>query len=196
MSSKLILETKKRHILEATRALLVGKGLHSLTLDEVAKKAGVAKGTLFLHYKNKEELLAAAYLDLSDSLESTLKQITESSLNGGVLLQATVEAILSYLDTNSDFLLQIGPDRFSGCGPKSCRELAKKIAGDMGYLSQILDRFSKSSGVRLKNPQRCACVLFGLCRASLLYRIFVETKETLRDRASSVVDIFLNGVQL
>lgn len=192
---KTALETKKRHILESARILLVGRGLQGLTLDEVAKKAGVAKGTLFLHYKNKEELLSAAYLDLSDSLESALKNIADSTAQGMNLLQITVEAILSYLDTNSDFLLQIGPDRFSGCGPKSCRELAKKIAGDMGHLSKILDQFSKSSGIRLKNPRWGACILFGLCRASLLYRLFVEKKESLRVRAAMVVDIFLNGVR-
>jgi len=194
--NKISLGEKKRHILESARLLLVSRGLQGLTLDDVAKKAGVAKGTLFLHYKNKEELLSAAYLDLSDSLESALKGIADSAAQGSDLLQTTVEAILSYLDTNSDFLLQIGPDRFPGCGPKSCRELAKKIAGDMGHLSKILDKFSKSSGVRLKNQWRCACVLFGLCRASLFYRIFVENKESLRARASSVVDIFLNGVRV
>ncbi len=115
---KAALDLKKRHILESARILLVGHGLQGFTLDDVAKKAGVAKGTLFLHYKNKEELLSAAYLDLSDSLEAALKGIMESPLRGADLLERTVEVILSYLDTNSDFLLQIGPDRFSGCGHK------------------------------------------------------------------------------
>lgn len=192
---KLSLGIKKRRILESARALLVKKGISGWTLDDIAKKAGVAKGTLFLHYANKEELLSAAYLDLSDSLESTLKNITESSAAGLQLLEMTAEAVLSYLDTNSDFLLQVGPDRFSGCGQKSCRKLAKRIAGDMGHLSQILNRFSRSSGIKMKDPKRAACVFFGLCRASLLYRLFTDREENLPERAHVVVDFFLNGVR-
>ncbi len=189
------LSIKKRRILESTRSMLVKKGISGWTLDDVAHKAEVAKGTLFLHYKNKEELLSAAYLDLSDSLESALREISESTLKDSSLLKTTAKSILSHLDTNSDFLMRVGPDRFSGCGQKSCRKLAKRIAGDMGYLSQILYRFSKTSGIKMKDPKRAACVFFGLCRASLLYRLFSGKKEDLSRRADSVVDFFLNGVR-
>ena len=188
------LEIKKRRILESARGLLVGHGLQNLTLDEVAKNAGVAKGTLFLHYKSKEELLRAAYLDLAYSLEAALKKIEDSDLKGQTLLEKTAEAILSYLDVNSDFLLQIGPDRFSGCGPKSCRELAEKISGDMGRLQKILVRCSKSSSIVIRDYPRSACFFFGLCRASLIYRIFVHKGESLKSRAKRVVHVFLNGV--
>ncbi len=190
------LEIKKRRILKSARGLLVGHGLQNLTLDEVAKNAGVAKGTLFLHYKSKEELLRAAYLDLAYSLEAALKKIEDSDLKGQTLLEKTAEAILSYLDVNSDFLLQIGPDRFSGCGPKSCRELAEKISGDMGHLQKILVRCSKSSDIAIRDYSRSACFFFGLCRASLLYRIFVHKGESLKSRAKRVVHVFLNGVAI
>ncbi len=192
MSSNL--ELTKRRILDSARDLLVGRGIQNLTLDEVAKKAGVAKGTLFLHYKSKEELLRSAYLDLAYSLEAALKKIEDSNLKGQALLEKTAEAILSYLDTHSDFLLQIGPDRFPGCGPKFCRELASKIAGDMGQLQKILVRFSKSSPSSIRDIPRSACFFFGMCRASLLYRIFVHKGESLKSRAKKVVHVFLNGV--
>ena len=85
MSSNL--ELTKRRILDSARDLLVGRGIQNLTLDEVAKKAGVAKGTLFLHYKSKEELLRSAYLDLAYSLEAALKKIEDSNLKGQALLE-------------------------------------------------------------------------------------------------------------
>ena len=46
-------DSTKRRILEAARRLLVERGAEGVVLDDVAKRAGVAKGTLFLHYKNK-----------------------------------------------------------------------------------------------------------------------------------------------
>lgn len=36
--------------------IFAGKGYHSTTMDEIAQAIGVAKGTLYYHYKNKEEL--------------------------------------------------------------------------------------------------------------------------------------------
>ena len=57
----------KELILEATETLLQNKKISDISLAEIAKTAGVSKGTLFYHYKNKNELmidLTDKYLDL------------------------------------------------------------------------------------------------------------------------------------
>ena len=47
-------------ILDAALRVFARCGLHKTNLDEVAKEAGISKGTIYLYFKDKEELFVAA----------------------------------------------------------------------------------------------------------------------------------------
>ena len=53
-------ERKKRRILEAATKLFIEQGYRKTSVDEVAREAGVAKGTVYLYYKTKADLLMHA----------------------------------------------------------------------------------------------------------------------------------------
>ncbi|MEM6995585.1 MAG: TetR family transcriptional regulator [Myxococcota bacterium] len=58
---------RRRSILETAVGLLQAQGFHEITMAEVARRAGLAKGTLYLYFKSKEELfLAALEMELDD----------------------------------------------------------------------------------------------------------------------------------
>ena len=50
---------KKRAILEATLAVLRERGLSGLKMEEVARRAEVGKGTIYLYFRDKRDLLKA-----------------------------------------------------------------------------------------------------------------------------------------
>jgi len=50
----------RQGILDSTIGLLMRDGIPGLTMERVAAEAGVAKGTLYVYFKNKEEILDAA----------------------------------------------------------------------------------------------------------------------------------------
>ncbi|NYB27462.1 MAG: TetR/AcrR family transcriptional regulator [Methanobacteriaceae archaeon] len=52
-------EEKKEAILDAAEAIIAEKGFRYMTMDQVANAADVAKGTLYLYFKNKISLCAA-----------------------------------------------------------------------------------------------------------------------------------------
>jgi AcrR family transcriptional regulator len=52
-------EARPQELLDAALALFVEKGFAATRSDEVAVRAGVSKGTLYLYYPSKEELLKA-----------------------------------------------------------------------------------------------------------------------------------------
>ena len=52
-------ESRPQELLDAALALFVEKGFAATRADEVALRAGVSKGTLYLYYPSKEELLKA-----------------------------------------------------------------------------------------------------------------------------------------
>jgi AcrR family transcriptional regulator len=52
-------EARPQELLEAALALFVERGFAATRLDEVATRAGVSKGTLYLYFSSKEELFKA-----------------------------------------------------------------------------------------------------------------------------------------
>ncbi|WP_282778672.1 MULTISPECIES: TetR/AcrR family transcriptional regulator [unclassified Nocardia] len=52
-------DVRRRQILDATADLLLEDGYDALTMGKAAARAGVAKGTVYLYFTSKQELLAA-----------------------------------------------------------------------------------------------------------------------------------------
>ena len=52
-------EARPEEIIDAALELFVERGYAATRLDDVAARAGVSKGTLYLYFKNKEELIKA-----------------------------------------------------------------------------------------------------------------------------------------
>lgn len=50
---------RRAAILQAAKAIFVRKGVLATTMDDVAQRAEVAKGTLYLHFRTREEMFAA-----------------------------------------------------------------------------------------------------------------------------------------
>ena len=68
MSDPLVLErpaeaaedsAKRRQIVEGARNIFLSQGFDAASMADIAKAAGVSKGTLYVYFKNKEQLFAA-----------------------------------------------------------------------------------------------------------------------------------------
>jgi len=60
-----------RAILDATRELLAEGGVRKLTVEGVAARSGVAKTTIYRHYRGKHELALAVLIDMVEQVVST-----------------------------------------------------------------------------------------------------------------------------
>lgn len=70
--------TKKEKIFQAALHLFVENGIDKTPTAKIASEAGVATGTLFHHFKSKEELVNALYLDVKASIAEAMSSgVTE-----------------------------------------------------------------------------------------------------------------------
>jgi len=68
-SSKTKTETDKRsRIIEASINVFAEKGFHSSRVSDIAKGAGVADGTIYLYFRNKEDLLLCIFEEKMEDL--------------------------------------------------------------------------------------------------------------------------------
>ena len=56
-------QERRRSILRAARETFFQNGFHHATVDSVAERAEVSKGTVYLYFESKESLLAHLLLD-------------------------------------------------------------------------------------------------------------------------------------
>src|SRR5437773_4529805 len=97
-----VTEFRTAGILEAAKRVFAKKGFHDATVDDVANAAGLAKGTVYLYYRSKQDVYLAAlkfgigemYNVLVDEVGKV--QITEQKL------KTLIAAKLDYFDENRD----------------------------------------------------------------------------------------------
>ena len=56
---EIVTEFRTREILAAARRLMQSRGLEAITMEEIAAAAGVAKGTVYLYFQGKDDLIQA-----------------------------------------------------------------------------------------------------------------------------------------
>jgi AcrR family transcriptional regulator len=75
---------RAEHILDTAATLLVRWGFRKTTVDDVARAAGVAKGTIYLHWKDKNELFRAALMRAQEQVNSEMRERIAADPEGGL----------------------------------------------------------------------------------------------------------------
>jgi AcrR family transcriptional regulator len=87
---------RRRDLLDAGLAVFLEKGVAGSTLDHVTQRAGVAKGTFYLHFDSKEHLLAALQADFEQRLVERIdSRVAETGGSWAVRLDTWVDAALA-----------------------------------------------------------------------------------------------------
>jgi AcrR family transcriptional regulator len=81
-------QERAQRILDAAAALLLRWGYNKTTIDDIARQANVAKGTIYLHWKTREELFAALItrekLEIGEEIKQRLAEDPEGVTLRGI----------------------------------------------------------------------------------------------------------------
>jgi AcrR family transcriptional regulator len=81
-------DARPQELLDAALALFVEKGFSATRTEEVAARAGVSKGTLYLYFQSKEDLLKAVIRDnLADRIAAGAELVARHQGSAAALLQ-------------------------------------------------------------------------------------------------------------
>ena len=88
-------EERADRILDAAGELMLRWGYNKTTIDDIARYAGVAKGTIYLHWKTREDLFTALMQREYIRLAEDIKQRIVSDPEGGTLSGITKHTMLA-----------------------------------------------------------------------------------------------------
>ncbi|MHB9072478.1 MAG: TetR/AcrR family transcriptional regulator [Desulfobaccales bacterium] len=95
---EIITAFRTREILAAARTLLDQRGLEAMTMDEIAAVAGVAKGTLYLYFQSKDDLILAMMSQVGENILHDVESSLHSPGTPSERLIRMVAVLLGYLE--------------------------------------------------------------------------------------------------
>lgn len=181
-------------ILDAAEELAAEVGVPGTNLQAVAKRAGVAVGTIYNHFEDRSELFAELFARRREELLETLDAATKSAARAGfeAQLRSYVSTVFSYFDTRRAFLRlaldgqahKPPPVRKAGEAHNSMEQLTLRA-------ERIVRAGVKEKRIRAEAVELAPYFLTAAVRAVLIAR--VDSPKPLAGETDRVIDLFLKG---
>jgi TetR/AcrR family transcriptional regulator len=101
----------KRLIFDAALQLAGERGITGTTMDDVAERAGVAKGSLYYNFASKDKLFEGLLLEGMGALTEALRE-SRAGKTGRVAIEALVATLLGRIAANTALAKVIAGDIF------------------------------------------------------------------------------------
>ncbi len=82
---------KYKQIIDAAVEVIAENGYHASQVSKIAKKAGVADGTIYLYFKNKEDILVSMFQEKMGQFVEIIKEDIETKQTAMEKLYALIE---------------------------------------------------------------------------------------------------------
>src|SRR5678815_4116842 len=99
-----VTDYRRQQILNAACRSFARHGLHATTVDQIARAAGVAKGTVYLYYRSKEDLLGHALTEGIAGLRTETLPIITSDAPLEARLRRFLGAMIAFFNRRRDLI--------------------------------------------------------------------------------------------
>ena len=195
---EVVKEYRVGEILDAARKVVGRFGFEGATIDRVADEAKVAKGTIYLYFRNKDDLLHSAVVEGLRSFIAELQGCDDSNRSPIERIGALIREMFRLQNSNQDFLKALILDsRFVTYAPgdKREQELREVYAAFIEHIAAVLRSAIEVGAIRSVDPQLAAFMLSEMMNGTLRRRLVGFASTPPEADAEAVLDLFLYGVR-
>jgi AcrR family transcriptional regulator len=193
-------------IAQVAKAVFAERGYQQATLEEIAQRAGMSKATIYLYYKNKDDL----FLHVVEKLaETTIAETAQAAEAPGAPLDKLAHIVhgkMAFYEHEREFFrIYLNEKHGLDLNEKHGLEIApkdphKRLLRDMylqgvDMLACVLQEGMDAGVLRPMEPQRLAFFLQEMMSTVLGQRIQGKTKTSVEEDAAQLLDLFLHGAQ-
>jgi AcrR family transcriptional regulator len=185
------LEARRDSILSAARWVFARQGYAETLVDDIADQAGIAKGTLYLYFRSKEEIYMAALLQDARRLNTVTRERMEQADTWDEKLKAFMTVRLEYLDTNQDFL-RIFLAEIRAMMLRNAKihcELHQVVRESEGQLAQVFAVATARREIRGVDPELAAMTVSDLTRGLMERRLLGWSCGSAGEEVDFAVDL-------
>lgn len=185
------MQDKARQILRAAEKLFMSRRYHQATIEEVARKAGVGKGTIYRYFKDKEDLYYKIILTGLDELVESLEPSEGDKEDSAQELRTVVSKIVEFFSRRRSLFALMRSEQLRRSSARKkvwgqCKQKNEKI---IGAVASVIGRGMETGRYKDRLPPKAAArLLLGMVRSALWHTDDMPEGEDLSGIITHVFD--------
>ena len=196
-------ERRRQQIIVAAKRVFSEKGFSKTTMEDIAREAELSPGTLYLYFRNKDELYASLSLRILQYMNIRLEDVKkENDSNPEQKIASIKEALHDVYQFDPMILINM----FHLQSSETLKNLSSPLLENITELSRnslqiIADIFKNSSGrntLLTRQPTAAADIVWSLFTGVVLWeeskRMIDDDKDYLKPTLDIAFEIFARGI--
>lgn len=177
---------KKNNIIKIAANLFSQKSFHDVTMDEIAEKVGVAKGTIYLYFSSKDNLLFEILEHTFGSIEALLEKEVNTASLAPEKLKNVLAIIIKFYRGNIDVLKILSRDETHLI--QEHHDLTEKWRlRRIELYEKIIEKGIKEGSFKTRNTELAALILYGAVGAVMVFYDLDKSPETIAEELYSEI---------
>jgi AcrR family transcriptional regulator len=179
-------------IRDAAMRVVARKGYDHVTVQDIADEAGVAKGTVYLYFKSREDVLEKTMAFSFEEFHELIRAAIVATVTFRDRVEKIVEAQLDFFEQKQEFFRLY----LAMAEPLGERRL-RKHASYRTHIAQLVSMIQTAAlngEVRSHSPERMAIALASVVRDVGLQRMTEKNKRPLREDVEFVCEFICRGI--
>lgn len=185
---------KRDAIISAALDVFSQQGFQKTKVRDIARRADVADGTVYLYFKDKDDLFISAFRDLMDGWLNRLQASIDP-------LEDELEKILTFFELHTE-LFTSNPDRarFVAVELRQSTDFHRKypefwpLQSYLNYLKDLCEAARKAGKIRDIDTDILVTILIGTMDFALFQWVLSSDPEDLGIIKEKIVDIVRHGI--
>jgi AcrR family transcriptional regulator len=196
-------ERRRQQIIIAAKRVFSDKGFNKATMEDIAKEAELSPGTLYLYFKNKEELYASLSLRILQYLHIRVSHVNkERDLDPVKKLDALMEAMYDVYDFDPLIIINMfhlqSSETLKNLSDELLQEIKDLSRKSIGAIATIFEEGIRAGVFTERHPHALADIFWSLFSGVVLWeaskKIVDERKDYLRETLKTAFDVFRCGI--
>jgi len=188
---EVVQEFRVQSIQDAAMTVIARRGITAATMQEIAEEAGVAKGTIYLYFKDRDELVDKTF---ERAITELLKRIDAALAIEGTFeqkLRASLGAKFSFFQEHREFFRLYHSLRY----PEGKRRTQKQYDAQLERMAAMLEDAMRSGEIRRKDSKRLALIISEAISAVIIRRVMEENPPAESADIDLLMDTILDGIR-
>jgi len=195
---EVVQEFRIQSIQEATMRVIARKGMAAATMQEIAEEAGVAKGTIYLYFRDRDELVEKTFENAITQLHDRIDEAMNAVGSFEEKLRRMLTAKMRFFQENREFFRLYMSLRYPEGNPQQQRRQKShcqpRYQSRVEQFAALLQQGMDAGELRPMNARRLAIFLIEGSNAVTIERVMEEAPPAEQEDVELIASALLEGI--